>query len=97
MIAVVVEKFTYAAALIVLYLQGRLHRSDLTFGIVDLLLGFCLSSRFLKLVAREGRWIHVFRIFSARIGITPRFSFTFHKKFFSSTVFTQPWLNLTLR
>ena len=39
MIACVVEKFTYAAALIVLYLQNRLHPSDLTFGVVDLLFG----------------------------------------------------------
>jgi hypothetical protein len=39
MIACVVEKFTYAAALIILYRQNRLHPSDLTFGVVDLLFG----------------------------------------------------------
>src|ERR1700675_2473500 len=40
MIAGVVEKFSYAAALIVLYMQSRLHRADLLFSAVDLLLGF---------------------------------------------------------
>jgi hypothetical protein len=39
MIACVVEKFSYAVTLIVLYLQRRLHASDLTFGVVDLLFG----------------------------------------------------------
>lgn len=37
--AAILEKFTYAATLIVLYAQGRLHASDLPFGVVDLLLG----------------------------------------------------------
>src|ERR1700722_16143244 len=39
MIACVVGKFTSAAALFVLDLQNRLHPSDLTFGVVDLLFG----------------------------------------------------------
>ena len=39
MIACMVEKFGYAASLAVLYLQRRLHGSDLTFGAVDLLFG----------------------------------------------------------
>ena len=39
MIVCVFEKFSYASALAVLYLQHRLHASDLTFGAVDLLLG----------------------------------------------------------
>jgi hypothetical protein len=39
MLAAIVEKFSYAAALIVLFAQNRLHTSDLTFGVVDLLLG----------------------------------------------------------
>src|SRR5580692_7003683 len=39
MIAGMVEKFSYAAALITLYVQQRLHSSDLTFGVVDLLFG----------------------------------------------------------
>lgn len=37
--AAILEKFTYTATLIVLYAQGRLHASDLPFGVVDLLLG----------------------------------------------------------
>ncbi|MGO9862146.1 MAG: hypothetical protein ACLPLR_00930 [Terriglobales bacterium] len=48
MIACMVEKFTYAAALIVLYLQHRLHPSDLTFGVVDLLFGVMFIFAFLK-------------------------------------------------
>jgi hypothetical protein len=39
MIAGIVEKFSYGSALTVLYLQRRLHLSDLTFGAVDLLFG----------------------------------------------------------
>jgi hypothetical protein len=39
MIAAILEKFSYATALIVLYQQGRLHASDLTFAGADLLLG----------------------------------------------------------
>jgi hypothetical protein len=48
MIAGVVEKFSYGAALTVLYLQKRLHPSDLTFGAVDLLLGILFVVAFLK-------------------------------------------------
>jgi len=48
MIACMVEKFGYAAALIVLYLQRRLHPSDLTFGVVDLLFGVLFIFAFLK-------------------------------------------------
>lgn len=39
MIAAVVEKFTYACAVITLYLQSRLRGSDLAFGEQDLTLG----------------------------------------------------------
>jgi hypothetical protein len=39
MLAAIVEKFGYAAALVVLYVQHRLHTSDLTFGVMDLVLG----------------------------------------------------------
>jgi hypothetical protein len=46
MIACMVEKFSYGAALTVLYLQGRLHASDLTFGAVDLLLGVLFVAAF---------------------------------------------------
>ena len=48
MIACMVEKFSYAASLIVLYLQHRLHASDLTFGAVDLLLGVLFVVAFVK-------------------------------------------------
>lgn len=47
MIACMVEKFTYAASLTVLYLQGRLHPTDLTFGAVDFLFGVLFSIAFL--------------------------------------------------
>jgi hypothetical protein len=48
MIACIVEKFTYAASLTVLYLQGRLRPSDLTFGAVDLLFGVLFMFAFLR-------------------------------------------------
>ena len=48
MIACVVEKFTYAASLTVLYLQGRLRPSDLTFGAVDLLFGVLFVVAFFR-------------------------------------------------
>jgi hypothetical protein len=48
MIASVLEKVSYAASLLVLYLQGRLHVSDLTFAGVDLLFGVLFVLAFLK-------------------------------------------------
>jgi hypothetical protein len=48
MIAGVVEKFTYGAALSVLYLQHRLHLSDLAFGGVDLLFGVLFVVAFFR-------------------------------------------------
>jgi len=48
MIACMVEKFSYAISLTVLYLQGRLHPSDLTFGAVDFLFGVLFVAAFLK-------------------------------------------------
>jgi hypothetical protein len=48
MIAAMVEKFIYASSLTVLYLQGRLRPSDLTFGAVDLLFGILFVVAFLK-------------------------------------------------
>lgn len=47
-IACVIEKFGYATALIVLFMQHRLHASDLTFGVVDLLFGVLFVVAFLK-------------------------------------------------
>jgi hypothetical protein len=51
MIAGMVEKFSYGAALTVLYLQNRLHPFDLTFGAVDLLFGISFVVAFLKTCA----------------------------------------------
>jgi hypothetical protein len=48
MIACVAEKFSYGVALSVLYLQRRLHPSDLTFGAVDLLFGVLFVLAFLR-------------------------------------------------
>ena len=48
MIAGMVEKFSYGSALTVLYLQRRLHPSDLTFGAVDLLFGVLFVFAFLR-------------------------------------------------
>jgi hypothetical protein len=48
MIAAILEKFSYASALIVLHLQGRLHASDLTFAGVDLLFGVLFVVAFVK-------------------------------------------------
>lgn len=48
MIAGIFEKFSYGTALSVLYLQHRLHPSDLTFGAVDLLFGLLFVVAFLK-------------------------------------------------
>jgi hypothetical protein len=48
MIAGIAEKFSYAATLIVLYLQRRLHASDLTLGVVDLLFGVLFVVAFLS-------------------------------------------------
>lgn len=39
MIPAALEKFSYGTALIVLFLQHRLHAADLTFGCVDLVFG----------------------------------------------------------
>ena len=48
MIAAVIEKFTYSFAVIILYLQARMHASDLPFGIQDLLLGCLFLASFFK-------------------------------------------------
>jgi len=47
-VAAIVEKFSYASALTMLYLQNRLHASDLTFAGVDLLLGMLFVVAFVK-------------------------------------------------
>jgi len=52
MIPSVLEKFTYGIAVIVLYLQRRMHASDLTFAGTDLLLGVLFVVSFLKTKAQ---------------------------------------------
>jgi hypothetical protein len=52
MVAGMIEKFSYGAALVVLFLQHRLHASDLTFGAVDLLFGVLFVLAFLQIKAQ---------------------------------------------
>lgn len=52
--AAVVEKFTYAVAMFVLHLEGRVHPTDLTFAWVDLLLGVLFVIAFFKLAGENG-------------------------------------------
>jgi hypothetical protein len=42
------EKFSYGAAVVVLVLQGRMHRSDVVFGGADLLFGVLFVIAYLK-------------------------------------------------
>jgi hypothetical protein len=48
MIPSMFEKFSYGAAVIVLVLQGRMHQSDVVFGVVDLLLGLLFVLAYFK-------------------------------------------------
>jgi hypothetical protein len=48
MIAAMIEKFTYSAAMITLFMQSRIHASDLTFAIIDLLFGILFIASFVK-------------------------------------------------
>jgi len=48
----VFEKVSYTAAVIVLVLQGRMHSSDLVFGVTDLLLGVLFVIAYFKTPAR---------------------------------------------
>ncbi len=48
MVAAIFEKFSYAAALMVLFLQHRLHRFDLTFAGADLVFGMLFVVAFLR-------------------------------------------------
>jgi len=52
MIPSIFEKSSYGAAVVMLVLQGRMHRSDLVFGAVDLLLGVLFVFSYIK--TREG-------------------------------------------
>jgi hypothetical protein len=49
----VFEKFSYAIAVVVLVAQGRMHSSDLLFGVIDLLLGTLFVIAYLKTPSRE--------------------------------------------
>jgi hypothetical protein len=44
----IIEKFAYGIALVALFLQSRLHASDLTFGGVDLLFGMLFVVAYLR-------------------------------------------------
>jgi hypothetical protein len=48
MISSVIEKFTYGIAMLVLYSEARVHRSDLVFAGVDIVLGILFIVAFLK-------------------------------------------------
>ena len=48
MIPSVIEKFLYGIALVVLYLQHRLHPQDLAFGGIDLLFGALFLAAFFR-------------------------------------------------
>ncbi len=52
MIPSVIEKFSYAAAVFVLVGQGRMHSSDMVFGVVDLLLGILFVIAYVRTPAR---------------------------------------------
>ncbi len=48
MIPSLLEKFSYAVAVVLLVTQGRMHASDLVFGGADLLLGVLFAMAYLK-------------------------------------------------
>jgi hypothetical protein len=48
MIPAVIEKFIYAVTFLALYLQSRIHPSDLAFGVVDLLFGILFLTAIFK-------------------------------------------------
>jgi hypothetical protein len=48
MIPSILEKVSYGAAIVVLVLQGRMHKSDLVFAGTDLLLGLLFVIAYLK-------------------------------------------------
>jgi hypothetical protein len=48
MIPSIFEKLSYGVAVVILVLQGRMHRSDEVFGVVDLLLGIMFVLSYIK-------------------------------------------------
>jgi hypothetical protein len=55
MIPAVVEKFSYGTALLVLFMQHRLHSADFAFGSIDLFLGLLFLLVFFTLPATMSR------------------------------------------
>ena len=55
MIPSILEKFSYGAAVVILVLQGRMHRSDLVFAGMDLLLGALFVIAFFKTQPRAAQ------------------------------------------
>ncbi len=53
MIPSVLEKVSYGAAVVVLVLQGRMHKSDLVFAGTDLLLALLFGIAYIKTPSRE--------------------------------------------
>ena len=51
----VLEKFAYGTALIVLYLQNRLHGADVMFGSIDLLFGVLFLGAFFKTAGQSSQ------------------------------------------
>jgi|SRR5271166_899181 len=54
MIPSMVEKFTYGVAVVVLVMQGRMHRTDLVFGATDLTLGVLFVTAYVKTGGKGG-------------------------------------------
>jgi len=48
MIPSMLEKFGYGAAVVILFVQGRMRAGDLVFGIVDMVFGLLFIAAFLK-------------------------------------------------
>lgn len=55
MIPSMVEKFSYGTAVVVLVMQGRMHRSDLVFAGTDLVLGVLFVAAFVMTGGKGGR------------------------------------------
>ncbi|HLJ86269.1 MAG TPA: hypothetical protein VKZ53_05565 [Candidatus Angelobacter sp.] len=56
MIPSMIEKFGYAIALVILYLQARVNPRDLVFGGVDFLLGVLFVISYLKTAGETSGW-----------------------------------------
>lgn len=56
MLPSIVEKFTYALAVVVLVIQGRMHNSDLVFATTDGLLGLLFIASYLLTAAYKAEY-----------------------------------------